>query len=325
MTGALQYPLWLGTILVLGLAMKPFTALIVDQIIQFGNIVGLASPPFLIRDLCRQPETFERLKKLRFVQWAGAPLDQTTGDTLSQHMQLAPAIGTTECGPYFTRLCDDPADWNYYWFREGQGIELESVSNQFHELIFRREQTAHWQQVFLVFPDLEIYRTNDLFRRHPTKDYLWSYAGRTDDVVMLANGEAIRASDIEGMMMEQPAIRSAVLGGSGQNRAFLLLELNHRAEDPTHSRDEMLSHIRPAIDAANKLFPEFARLSEDFVLFTDAKKLVPRSTKDSVLRKETLELYGDEIEALYARTDPQFELMNRASVSHARKGCVQYF
>lgn len=301
MVAVLQSTVWLRTVLVLGPANKPLTAPIADQVLQFGEVVGFAAPPMIIKALCRQTETFERLKKLKFVQWAGAPLDESTGNMLCHHVQMSPAFGTTECGPYFTRLCDDPTEWKYYWFRQGQGIDFVPVFGSSYELIFRRGSEARWQQIFLLFPELEEYRTKDTFQRHETKDYLWLYLGRTDDVIRLANGECLSASDMEKAVMCQSAVQCAIVGGDGRNVPFLILELSPEVVEPSDERNDLLSKARSAIDSANKLCADFAKISDDFILFVKPGKPVLRSMKGSALRKETLAFYSDDINALYSR------------------------
>lgn len=309
MVAVLQSTVWLRTALVLGPANKPLTASIADQVLQFGEVVGFTAPPIIIKALCRQTETFERLKKLKFVQWAGAPLDETTGNMLCHHVEMSPAFGTTECGPYFTRLCDDPADWKYYWFRHGQGIDLVPVSSSSYELIFRRESEARWQQIFLLFPDLEEYRTKDTFQRHATKDYLWLYSGRTDDVVILANGKGLSASDMEKTILCHSAVQCAIVGGDGRDRPFLILELNPEIVEQSDNTNDMLSKARSAINSANEISPDYAKISDNFIIFVRPGKPVLRSMKDSALRRETLALYSDDIDALYSR----FEQANPVS------------
>lgn len=218
---------------------------------------------------------------------------------------MSPAFGITECGPYFTRLCDDPTDWKYYWFRQDQGIDLVPVSSSSYELIFRRGSKARWQQIFLLFPDLEEYRTKDTFQRHPTKDYLWLYSGRTDDVVMLANGKGLGASDMETAITCHSAIQCAIVGGDGRHRPFLILELNPEIVNQLDNKNDMLSKARTAIDSANELCPDFAKILDDFILFVRPGKQVLRSMKVSALRRETLALYSDDINALYSRFDQE--------------------
>lgn len=303
MVAVLQSTVWLRTVLVLSPANKPLTAPTADQVLRFAEVVGFVAPPIIIKALCQQTEMFERLKKLKFVQWAGAPLDEITGNMLCHHVQMSPAFGTTECGPYVTRLCEDPTDWKYYWFRQGQGIDFVPLSSSSYELIFRRGSDARWQQIFLLFPELEEYRTKDTFQRHATKDYLWLYSGRTDDVVMLANGKGLSALDMEIAIMCHSAVQCAIVGGDGRSRPFLILELNPDIVEQMDNKNDMLSKARSAIDSANQLCPDFAKISDDFIIFVRPGKPVLKSMKDSALRRETLVLYSDDINALYSRFD----------------------
>ncbi|KAI9842789.1 MAG: hypothetical protein M1837_006892 [Sclerophora amabilis] len=340
MTAALQSTVWLGTTLVLGPMDKPVNAAVAEQVLRYGNPVGLAAPPFLIKDLCRQPESFRYLKSLRFVQWAGAPLDQATGDLISPHVKLAPAFGTTEAGPYFTRVCEAPRDWAYYCFQRGQGIDFEPRSERLFELVFRRQLSAHWQQIFLLHPELDEYRTKDLFQRHPTRSDLWLYSGRTDDMVILANGENLHASNMEAIIIRDPLVQTALIGGQGRNRSFLVLELakddDNNADDEHDNssprvegvrQDARLGRVWPAVEAANAICSDSARISKELVLFSSPTKPIPRTAKGSLLRREALALYHDEVEALFARVEPgvaQPETEYSLGFKHARSSAGRW-
>ena len=185
---------------------------------------GFVGPPFLLREICNNPENLETLKSMKFIHWGGAPLDQKTGDTLCEHVKMASAIGTTESGPYFLRMSEDPHDWSYYYFRDGRGMELDPRSDSLAELVFRKNPEATWQQVFLRYPDLQEYRTKDLFEKHPSKPGLWRFVGRTDDMIILANGENLHGSNLEAIIMRSSSVRVALVGGDGRNRPFLILQ-----------------------------------------------------------------------------------------------------
>src|SRR5437667_6638442 len=135
MTVALQMTVFLGTIVVVGPANGPPTATIVDQILQYGNVAGAMLPPSIIEALCRNLNMLNRLRKLKYVYFAGAPLNKATGDLISQHVKLVPAIGSTEAGAYFPRIRND-ADWDYYSFRPSMGVTFEPRAKGLYELVF---------------------------------------------------------------------------------------------------------------------------------------------------------------------------------------------
>ena len=56
----------------------------------------------------------------------------------------------------------------------------------------------------------------DLYRPHPTKPDLWSYVGRTDDMVVLSNGEKIAPHEAESMVASDPDVRAVLMIGDGR-------------------------------------------------------------------------------------------------------------
>lgn len=299
MVGALQGTIWLGSTVVIGPSTKPPSPTISDQVLQYGNLDGFVAPPLLIKALCRDPASLQRLRNLKVIQWAGAPLEGAIGNLLKDHVQMSPAFGTTESGPYLTLICDDPEDWEYYRFREGQGIKFEKQAENLFELVFEKSADARWQQIFLLHPELDRYPTKDLFKKHPTKEGLWLYSGRADDVVILSNGDGLQASALEEIIAKDPNIHAALVGGTGRAKPFVVVELSTPDAATAQDLDTVVSNIWPAIEAANETCSEFARIPKQLVIIANSSKKLPRSGKGTVLRRETFELYKSEIDAAY--------------------------
>lgn len=55
---------------------------------------------------------------------------------------------------------------------------------------------------------------------------------------------------------------------------------------------------RPIIEEANKHSGTHARIDKDMVILTDAARPLPRAAKGTVIRKQTLTLYENDIEML---------------------------
>ena len=49
--------------------------------------------------------------------------------------------------------------------------------------------------------DIDVLETQDLFRKHPAKGELWSYVGRSDDIVVLSNSANTNAPMVKGKAM----------------------------------------------------------------------------------------------------------------------------
>ncbi len=300
MTVALQMTVFLGTVVVFGPGDKPATAAIVDQIFEFGNVAGTMLPPSLLEDLCRNPSMLERVRKLKYVHYAGAPLSIATGNLISQHVKLVPAIGSTEAGAYFPRLRNDP-DWNYYSFRPCMGVEFEPRTKDLYELVFRRRQECkRWQQIFFVYPDVDYFPTKDLWAKHPTKPDMWDYAGRTDDLVILSHGEDLHASKMEAEIMNHPNIRSAIIGGQGRKRPFLILELGSETEVSKTEEKTEIDRLWSVVEKANEQCSDYVRLSKELTMLAEPTKPFVRTAKGTVARRECLTLYKEEISDLYA-------------------------
>ncbi|KAH8676545.1 putative AMP-binding enzyme [Tricladium varicosporioides] len=298
MVGALQGTVWMNTTVIIGPSTKPPNPILTTQVLQYGNVDGFVAPPLLIKALCRDPNALQLLRNTNFIQWAGAPLEQAIGDLLQEFTRLSPAFGTTEAGPYLTLLCDNPKDWAYYRFRDGQGIHFIPQANNLFELVFKKEQNARWQQIFLLHPELEEYHTKDLFQRHPTKDGLWLYSGRADDMVVLENGDGFQASFVEDIAAKDPNIHAVLVGGSGRARPFLLVELED-GQNNTQDAYALITKFWPTIETANASCADFVKILRELTILAQNEKPFIRSGKGTILRRETFELYQGEIEGAY--------------------------
>ena len=304
-TFALQMTTFLNTILVIGPVGPPPTAQIVDQILHFGNVVGAELPPSLIEDMCRDDTMLKRLQDLKYLYYAGAPLNKATGDRLAGRCFLHPGIGSTEAGGYFTKVRDDD-DWNYYTFRAAMGVHFEHWSNDLYELVFYRDGSLkRWQQVFYLYPNLDRFHTKDLWTKHPTKEGLWAYAGRTDDLIILSHGESLQAAKIEAEITNHPDIQAVVVGGEGRLHPCLIIELAGSVDLSPAEQVKVLDGLWPEISKANRLCSEYVKLQKDLMVCATATKPLVRTIKNTVLRRESLALYQAEIDALYAHSRPK--------------------
>lgn len=174
MTVALQFPIFIGAIVVIGPTTPgPPNPQITAQVLKYSKAQGALFPPALIDALCDDPEGLACLRNLEYLYFAGAPLNPRTATKLIDHVSVKPAMGSTEAGAYFLRV-SDKEDWEYHSFRPAMGVEFELATDSLYEMVFvRRPELERWQQIFKVFPELDKYHTKDLFARHPTKPDSW--------------------------------------------------------------------------------------------------------------------------------------------------------
>lgn len=309
---ALQMTVFLSTVMVMGPAsVLPPTADTVAQIIRHGAVESSLMPPSLIEDLCADPSSLELIRKqVKYIDFAGAPLPKRVGDLLAPNLRLMPGIGSTEAGPYWPRARNDEpnraVDWKWYSFRPSMGIFFEQRTKAgLYELVFRRRKGCErWQQIFHMYPDLDEYPTKDLWAKHPTREELWEFAGRMDDLVILSHGEDFFASKIEQVIESDARIRTALIGGEGRKRPFLILELSEGiVSSAGPAKPALVASIWPAIEKANEFCSEYVHLSRELTIFASTSKPLMRTAKGTVARRDSLALFAEEIIKLYASVE----------------------
>ncbi|KAI4126720.1 MAG: hypothetical protein LQ341_006851 [Variospora aurantia] len=307
MTAALQMTVFLGSTIVFGPTNRPTTADLVSQILTHTRLDGMIVPPSLLQNLCQNAEALTKVKGLKYVQFVGAPLNEEVGDLIAKDVHLLSAIGNTEGGAWFTRVRNDGA-WNYHHFIKGMGIEFEPRDGNLYELVFRRrEEYQRWQLIFMAYPDLDVFRTNDLFMKHPTDDGLWAYVGRADDIVTLSQGIDMYAPKLEKIIESHPRVRCAWVGGKGRKHPFLVVEVTGEipkspatSHGPSPGKQDWIDEIWPAVEEANKSCVENFQFSKGLTAVASVDKPLPRTLKGTVARPKAALLYQEEVDRLYA-------------------------
>ena len=271
----------------------------VIEVLELTKATGVAMTPSGLQGVCSQPGGLERLRKLKYIYFVGAPLPWSIAEQLLGHCKVQPGMGSTEAGSYFLQIRNDD-DWEYYRFRPAMGVELEQRTGNLYELVFHRKpKLERWQQVFKVFPGLDRYPTRDLWEKHPSKEDLWRYAGRVDDLIILSNGSILEASSVEAEIVKSPDVRVALIGGQGRARPFLIIELMDDQLSLGDAKDLKLNRIWTYVERGNWLCSDAVKLSKSLITFTDAGRPFPRTAKDTVSRQPSFALYASKISKLY--------------------------
>lgn len=239
---------------------------------------------------------------MKHLYFAGAPLRKALGDQLVEHMNLVPGIGSTEAGAYL-RVDRGDKEWEWMTFPAESGMDFERFAEdiELFEMVFhRRSEYERWQQVFQVYPDLQTYRTKDLLSKHPEKDGLWKFAGRTDDLLKLSSGYGICAAKIEEEIMESPLVDIALVGGGSMSSPFAIISPSENGRRQ-HSEQELCETVWNLVLSINEHVSEIAQFPKELVLLSDAGGPFIWTAKGTVARKETFEAYKPDIEAAYER------------------------
>ncbi|KAF7865459.1 hypothetical protein EAF04_006434 [Stromatinia cepivora] len=169
-------------------------------------------------------------------------------------------------------------------------------------VIVKNEKILHAQFIFLNNPEVTEWRSKDLFSKHPEKQGLWKYSGRTDDMIVLSTGYNINPTPMENIVASHAEIKTALLIRAGRPKCVWLLEMN---DPPTtdDGRDNLKKRIWPMIEKANEMAPLPARVEwregELAVVIARKEKPFPRAGKESVQRKLAVREYEKEIEDFF--------------------------
>ena len=126
-------------------------------------------------------------------------------------------MGTTE-GLYMGSLLTEREDWIYLSFHPYVNFDFKEIEHGiFEQYIVRNEEyVSKFQGIFQTFPDVKEMSLKDLYTAHPTKPDFWLYEGRTDDVVVLSNGNKVHPKDVEAVINGHPAVSKCLVVSSNK-------------------------------------------------------------------------------------------------------------
>ncbi len=282
---------------VLGPADRPPTGHVVCQIMHHYKLRALFCPPTIFEQLVMESEGLEQARQLDFLLYAGGPLSTTTGNLLSQATDVCQFYGSTETGavPALVPLRED---WASLEWHPSYRVDMQLSEDEAYEMVLHRDPELEGiRSLSCNFPDVEEWRTRDMFRPHPTKPHLWRFHGRTDDIIVLSNGEKFNPSPSEAMIAGHHLLSGAVIVGLARFQPALLVELR---DGINMSAEAVIEDIWPTVERANTEAPGHARIIPSMMAVANATKRFERAGKGTVIRKMTAEKFEQEIEALYS-------------------------
>ena len=268
--------------------------------------------PSIIQELSQSPALLDYCSKnLEAIIYCGGDLPESIGSIVASKIKLFNQFGASELGLTAQILSDhdrEPGDWKYAQFHPDIGIQLRELTDGIHELYAIRDSRIEGQQpTFTIFPDAEEYASRDLFVRHPSKQNLWSWRARADDIIVFLNGEKTNPISMEQHIVSRsPEIAAALVVGAQRFQAALLIEPAKIGKDKDLSLAEravFIEGVWPIIEEANKDAPAHAQIVKSHILMTHPQKPMLRAGKGTVQRSGTLRIYADDIESLYTDAD----------------------
>ncbi|KAJ0165996.1 L-2-aminoadipate reductase, partial [Colletotrichum tanaceti] len=309
----------------------PDAASIVDLVKRTGAR-SMMTVPFLLDAICDLPDDrgIRALAHMDFVGTGGAALRAGVGDRLAAGgVRLLNFYGTTEAGhlslifaPKLRKGTEGGGssyDWKYFRLRNDIKFTLAELESPSPQPSSRGEDGGQRRFRLTVFPfgndedddkGIEIadqlVRNERVYRDEGIADL--AAVGRDDDVIVLATGEKADPLILETMLGETPGVKSAVAFGENQFHLGVIVEPREpqRLLGPGDVEAFRRDVIWPVVAAAGQRMDGSARVpSPDAIVVVvpeaNKNKVVPRTDKGSIARRETYALFDEEIRAVYER------------------------
>ncbi|KAG9118738.1 hypothetical protein FRC07_006609, partial [Ceratobasidium sp. 392] len=287
------------------------TPVIPSPVVTLQTIVNsqcefLLTVPAFLEAWSNDSHAIKILQGLKGVVYAGGPLTPWIGDSLvKQGIRVRAAYGSTELGApvVFELVQRAPEDWVYVEFPDYTRLVLipQNDEDGTFELIMMCTP-RHVPFVINYHAKGESgYATKDLVLPHPTKHGLVKFVGRVDDQIVLANGEKTNPVPMEAEIIKCPIVRAAVVFGRERNQTGVLIEVEDSKLDSVSgaNSDNAVEQVWPFIEKANRDASTHSRIARESIIFSSLKRPLPRTPKGNVARAASLELYQDEISAMY--------------------------
>ncbi|PQE04333.1 NRPS-like enzyme protein [Rutstroemia sp. NJR-2017a BBW] len=265
--------------------------------------------PSILEEMSKSPELLDHIStNLDTIVYSGGDVPLGCGNVVASRVPLINFYGTTEGASLpLVRLETDTAreDWKFLHIHPEAGVEFRPYADTIYELFIVREaRLENHQQVFKTFPELQEYQTHDLFVPHPSKPNRWSHYGRSDDVIVLANGEkTYPVPNEQHILSSHREISGVIIAGSQRFQTSLLLELLDKEELSPTNRASLMEKIWPSVEETNEACPTHARIAKSHVLFVPPDRPMIRTPKGTIMRAASLKQYVEELDELYTRAD----------------------
>lgn len=287
----LAFSIFQGTQPVLGPSDQPPSVRTAERMLDMDVASAGLIPPSLLAEIVNEPDVLQKFSRWDSVSFGGGPLAESAMKAIFKHCKVLKLLGSTETFNLPELLPESEDELPYHYFHPSLGIDFRPEGT-LHELVFVRNENSKHQGAFYTFPELEEYHMKDLYERHPTKEGLWKYRGRSDDIIVLSNGEKFNPRIPEEILSSNVAVQTALIVGSGREQPLLLVEPISGKTDPTEL--DLTEQLR----CANDVLPAYGKIHHSHIHIAEAGSFL-RSGKGEVRRGPTINELQTEIDAAY--------------------------
>lgn len=274
------------------------------ELIELSGAYSLMTVPTILEEIVSDESYLKSLIGLDFVAVGGGAIKPAIGSQLvSRGVKLLNHYGATEIGAIAPIFCPGyDYDWRYLRLRDDMALEVHEVEQKGKSGETLYQLTGFpfgWDKPFVVQDILE--------RRSSSKHIEVKILGRGDDLIVLSTGEKVLPQRLEEALASTGLAKAAIVFGEHRPEVGVIVE----PTKPLAAEEEasFIDTVWDVIQRENKQLDRHARVaSKTMVLIKPTNKTVPRSDKGSVMRKQTYNVFQDEIEAAYNDSDEQVEV-----------------
>lgn len=297
----------------------------IAQLMLEQNLAEAAvMPPIILEEVAESQPALDRLSSWSSVSFGGGPLSAKSGNTLSKYTNVYNLLGSTETNNLPELTPANPEDWQYHEFHPALGLDFRHHSDNLYELVFiRQPEDGLYFAPFRTFSELQEYPMKDLYSPHPTKQGLWLYQGRADDIVVLANGEKFNPIEAEQIISSHPEVKAAIIVGASKEQPAVLIEPTPKlAELDEKTRSDSVWDL---VSKANEVLPGHAKVDQAHTKILSDPEAFLRSTKGTVQRRPTAQKLEEEIEKVYedAESSPLAHDLDFGNMDALRAGIAK--
>ncbi|KAI0186726.1 male sterility protein-domain-containing protein [Astrocystis sublimbata] len=273
---------------VFGPSNLPPSGYLLAEILKHEHVRAIYAPPSIIEEWYSEPAATEQAKQLDFILYGGGPLS-SVGQNLSQVTNVCQMYGSLEVG-----------QWMYMEFNPSEEVDMQHCGDGTFEMVLHQHpKFALHRSLWHNFPEIQEWRTNDLFVPHPTKKGLWRFHGRLDDLIVLSSSYKLRPLEMETIIQGNPSVSGALIAGQGMPEPIVIIEPRPDSHPSPNKKQAFVDKIWPTIVEANKIAPSYAKINRSRILLSDPQTPFIRAPKGTVVRKLTTKAYADAIDAAF--------------------------
>ncbi|KAH9895864.1 hypothetical protein C8Q73DRAFT_729156 [Cubamyces lactineus] len=260
--------------------------------------------PSFVEQWSRDQSKVEAMKQMRGIMFGGAPLKKSVGDALaSQGVSLYNIYGSTEVGLMTLLVRENPGlDWEYFRLSPRHACAFVPLDDDKFEIVVPSRSENPLPVTNTKLNGGDAYATSDIVVRHPTDETLWKVLGRTDEQIILSNGENTNPVPLEAIINDDPHVKASLIFGHGRFQNGVLIEpaVGHTIDpDTVQELERFRNEIWPSIQRANEFAPQHSRIFKEMILVASPSKPFQYNVKGLLRRKFILSDYEPEINALY--------------------------